>query len=191
MSALLKLGTGIRYLIDVHEGMTLGDKHVVANCEEVLDLIPRLEFKATVASAPYRQLEQLCRELKRSSAERLTISAEEAERLERIGRRVRDGLFAESEKLPVHIGSGAQPYQIVLTVVTVALLAILAALAPSLLPRLDHVQPWLIAAAVAVMALTGIWTHKGLRAPGLWLGFIGLLASLLYAATGGGTGNGG
>ncbi|MBI5462473.1 MAG: hypothetical protein HY941_09845 [Gammaproteobacteria bacterium] len=97
----IKLGTALRYLIDVREGEPLGGKHVLQNIETVLVLVRELEFTLTLESAGIAQLVNLGAQLRSASTTTTTINKEQAAQLERICRKVRESLLTEGEGIQV------------------------------------------------------------------------------------------
>lgn len=99
----LKLGTALRYLIDVREGEPLGGKHILDNFKTITAIITELKLSTTSDSAVYRQLLGIGSELNKASADgQVNISEEQADELNRLCRRVRDILLSEGDKLFVY-----------------------------------------------------------------------------------------
>jgi len=97
----IKLGTALRYLIDVREGEPLGGKHVRQNIETVLVLTKELEFGSTLNSAGITQLKNLDIQLHLVSTTVTTISRDQAEQLERVCRKIRESLLTEGDGIEV------------------------------------------------------------------------------------------
>ncbi|MCH8875728.1 MAG: hypothetical protein IIA89_02760 [Chloroflexi bacterium] len=186
-SAYVKLGTSLRYLIDVKEGERIGGKYVLANIESVLTLIEQLGFHNTKAAAGVRQLMELRGELTRVGADQTRIDEEQANRLDTIGRKIRDQLLSEGEGIEVHSGSSeAIRDQTVwrlrwaLTIYTIPLV-LFAAEATSRFTSLDLLRSLIIAGAVFVISGGTIWDRREIRRPAVWLTFFGLLAAVLLS----------
>ncbi len=105
---LIKLGTAVRYLVDVKYKMSdkytddepLGDDHVIDNINNVLDLVSELGLNGTVESGAFGKLQTLRDELKKESRDNSVIRLDQAERLSEISRIIRGSLISEgNEKL--------------------------------------------------------------------------------------------
>ena len=97
----IKLGTTVRYLIDVKEGEPLGGKYVLQNIETVLSLTQELEFNATSQSAGITQLNELLIRLKASSTGNTNITKNQSEQLDRVCRKIRESLLTEGDGIEV------------------------------------------------------------------------------------------
>ena len=97
----VKLGTTLRYLIDVKEGEPFGGKHILQNIDTVVALIDELGFISTSRSAGITQLKELSAILKTASTGSTAISKEQAEKLEKICRKIRDSLLTEGDGIEV------------------------------------------------------------------------------------------
>lgn len=108
LTEYLKLGTGLRYLIDARAGESLGGKYILSNITTVLALIRDLGFQQTAQSAGYRQLENLSTELAAAGTENTKINERQAAKLGEAARKVRTSLFTEAEGRQVYVGSVGQ-----------------------------------------------------------------------------------
>jgi hypothetical protein len=97
----IKLGTTLRYLIDVKEGDPLGDKHILQSIDTVITLVEQLGFKSTLQSAGLSQLKDIGVLLRASSTSETSISKSQADELERIGRKIRESLLIEGDGIEV------------------------------------------------------------------------------------------
>ena len=108
LTAYLKLGTGLRYLIDARAGEPLGGKYILSNTTTVLALIRDLGFQQTAHSAGYHQLEALSTELTAAATESTRIDERQAAKLGEAARKVRTSLFTEAEGHHVYVGDVGQ-----------------------------------------------------------------------------------
>lgn len=100
--SFIKLGTALRYLIDVQEGEPISGDHVLDNIDAVLSLTKELGFSGTTSHARYADLTSLKNNMSAAASERVNITKEEADKLEKIGRRYRDSLFTEGELIKLY-----------------------------------------------------------------------------------------
>jgi hypothetical protein len=115
-SAYIKLGTALRYLIDVREGELIGGKHILANCRSVRQLIEDLGFEATRSQEAFGHFDHQYIHLSKLSDEGETkISEEDAGRLGRVSRRVRDALLSEATTIEVFPDAPSLPQKITLS----------------------------------------------------------------------------
>ena len=115
-SAYIKLGTALRYLIDVREGELLGGKHILANCRAVRQLIDELGFRATQSSEVFSHFEAQYVYLSKIQEDgQVAISDEDAGRLERVCRRVRDSLFGEAATVEIYPRSPGLPQKLTMS----------------------------------------------------------------------------
>ena len=99
----IKLGTSIRYLIDVKYKMSdkhtadepLGDNHVIDNINHVLTLVSELGLTGTVESGAFGKLRKLHDELTGGSRTNTHINLSQAECLSEISRIIRGSLLSE------------------------------------------------------------------------------------------------
>ena len=112
-SCYIKLGTGLRYLIDAREGDPLDGKHILANLESVLTLIPMLGFESTANSGKFKQLQDLNQELIRANGVSPSLSAKDRARLEPLCRTIRQSLLTEGDRITLaalkHSAAAASP----------------------------------------------------------------------------------
>ena len=101
----VKLGTGLRYLIDVQLGTSLGGKYILQNIKTVQVLIKELGFASTLASPVFTQLRKLEAKLELVSTTVPTISNTDADELHSVCRRIRDSLFFEGDEIEL-VGKG-------------------------------------------------------------------------------------
>jgi len=115
-SAYIKLGTALRYLIDAREGELLGGKHLLANCRSVKDLIEELGFRATRSQEVFAHFDhQYIHLTKLNDGGETRISEEDAGRLSRVSRRIRDALLAEATTIEVFPKAPSLPQKITLS----------------------------------------------------------------------------
>lgn len=95
----IKLGTSIRYLIDVKSGEQLAGNKVLGNIKSVLDLIEELEF----SSVSVERLVGIQGELNLAATSQTSINTDQARRLEAVCRKVRSGILAEGGLKDVYI----------------------------------------------------------------------------------------
>ncbi len=119
----IKLGTGVRYLIEVQPGEQLGNGRVLDNIQAVLNLTKELGFTTTAASGAYTKLDRLFGELRQATAVSTTIDEPQANRLEAIARKLRQSLLTEgsdktfyvlTEKEAESVGASGWPTEITL-----------------------------------------------------------------------------
>lgn len=184
LTGFLKLGTSLRYLIDVRAGDTLGGKYILSNLDTVLSLVKELGFEQTASTAAYQRMVELHAELKAASAEVATIGEAQRARLEDAGRKVRASLFTEAAGKRVRLvdpeapARGGRAVRALLTAASVLLLGA----GVDRVSALQWVGFWraaVVASAVLVLAVTAIWSARGLAEPRLWLAFVALVASSL------------
>lgn len=175
----LKLGTGLRYLIDLRGGETLGGKHVLSNLRTVLELIPELGFRLTRKSSGFQQLESLCAELDASTSSGTSLSPEQAGRVSEAARKVRTALFTEAKGMTLTGGGLTAAGLRVLATIQSAVILCGAAVFLVSGNYLGFARATFVAFAVLVIAVAAIWSNAALRNPAVWLGFIGLIAGLL------------
>lgn len=101
-SSFLKLGTSVRYLIDVQEGTPLAGNEVLSNMRSVLSLVREVDMESTLAAGPYERLQGLYGEFSQAAATNPRLDENQASRLHAIARKVRAGLLAEGKSLTVH-----------------------------------------------------------------------------------------
>lgn len=104
LSAFIKLGAAIRYLLEVRfevkagEIVPFGGKYVIRNIDKVLTLIKELDLQAAQGSDQYRQLEQLLGCFHVYSEKSPNINQEQADTLNEVIGKVRMRVYADAEQ---------------------------------------------------------------------------------------------
>lgn len=93
--SFLKLGTSIRYLIDIRQGEPIHGKYILSNIDIILKLIKELGFSNTESASSIQQLKTIKESIKRYGENNLNIGCEDANELNKVCRRIRDSLFVE------------------------------------------------------------------------------------------------
>ena len=104
LSAFIKLGAAIRYLLEVKfevkagEIVPFGNRHVIPNMDKVLTLIKELNLQAAQESEQYRQLEQLLGCFNAYSNHSPNINQEQANNLNEVIGKVRMLVYANAKQ---------------------------------------------------------------------------------------------
>ncbi len=109
LSKIIKLGTAIRYLIDVtykvQSGIQepFGPDHVISNMEEVITIIEELKLESHKNRGPYKDFNNLLGVFRSLPPKRIYISSNEAKQLETVSRRLRDKFLGQGSVSNVYI----------------------------------------------------------------------------------------
>jgi hypothetical protein len=104
LSAFIKLGAAIRYLLEVKfevkagEAVPFWDRHVIPNVDTVLKLINELDLQAARESGQYQQLGELRGQFAEASKQSSTINQIQADNLNEVIGKVRQRVYANAEQ---------------------------------------------------------------------------------------------